>query len=168
MTSHDVIAMSRLGGCLWRKRPQLHLLWSRFLSKTTKAIYCRRLRCQDFTFHTVFVRSSSFVNHSGNDSVEHIIMMTIRNDISYKKVSKYCPNIHLYIYAYLNNTSFLRRRENLELPKNLFWLNVQSSGHDLYVHAYIVIMYCKRFLSVIYSLSFLHSSSIQVVGRIDH
>ena len=154
MTSHDVIAMSRSSGCLWRKRPQLHLLWSRFLSKTTKAIYCRKLRRQHFTFHTVFVRSSLFVNYSSNDSLEHI--------------NSFCPDIHLYIYAYLNSTSVLCRREKLELPKNLFWLNVQSSGHDLYVHAYIVIMYCKIFLSVIYSLSFLHSSSIQVVGRIDH
>ena len=168
MTSHDVIAMSRLGGCLWRKRPQLHLLWSRFLSKTTKAIYCRKLRCQDFTFHTVFVRLSSFVNHSGNDSVEHIIMMTIRNDISYKKVSKLLP-WYSSIYICLSKQYFrLVLTESIQLPKNLFWLNVQSSGHDLYVHAYIVIMYCKRFLSVIRSLSFLHSSSIQVVGRIDH
>ena len=157
MTSHDVIAMSRLSGCLWRKRPQLHLLWSRFLSKTTKAIYCRKLRCQDFTFHTVFVRSSLFVNYSSNDSLEHINSFTIRNAL-----------IFIYIYAYLNSTTVLCRREKLELPKNLFWLNVQSSGHDLYVHAYIVIMYCMRFLSVIYSLSFLHSSSFQVVGRIDH
>ena len=82
-------------------------------------------------------------------------------------ISMYCSDINLYIC--LSKQYFrLVLTESIQLPKNLFWLNVQSSGHDLYVHAYIVIMYCMRFLSVIYSLSFLHSSSIQVVGRIDH
>ena len=152
MTSHDVIAMSRFSGCLWRKRPQIHLLWSRFLSKTTKAIYYRILRCADFTFQADFTKAYLSANFSVKIEIFHR--------------TYFISDIH--IYPYLNSTSVLCRREKLELPKNLFWLNVQSSGHDLYVHAYIVIMYCKRFLSVIYSLSFLHSSSIQVVWRIDH